>query len=200
MIYKVQFLHNNECYKRYQHHSVKGILLHSTGANNPYLKRYVQPNDGILGENKNRNSWNTYRPDNQQKCVHAFIGKTSCGDIAIYQTLPWDLVGWHSGSGKKGSANYKGYVGIEMCEDGLTDSKYLMQCYTAAAELCADLCEQYKIDPYGDGTIMSHNEAARKGIASWHVDCDHWLKRFGLTMTDFRRDVQRILQNRGKSK
>ena len=37
---------------------IKGIMVHSTGVNNPYLKRYVQPNDGKLGKNQNGNHWN----------------------------------------------------------------------------------------------------------------------------------------------
>ena len=42
------YLTNNECYKKGVKIQVKGLMLHSTGANNPYLKRYVQPNiEGI---------------------------------------------------------------------------------------------------------------------------------------------------------
>ena len=31
----------NACYKAGQKIKVQGIMVHSTGANNPYLKRYV---------------------------------------------------------------------------------------------------------------------------------------------------------------
>lgn len=31
----------NDCYKKAQKMTPKGIVVHSTGANNPYLKRYV---------------------------------------------------------------------------------------------------------------------------------------------------------------
>ena len=34
------------CYKGTKKMTVKGVLWHSTGANNPTLKRYVQPDDG----------------------------------------------------------------------------------------------------------------------------------------------------------
>jgi len=37
----------------------KGIVVHSTGCSNPWLKRYVQPDDGNLGVNQYNNSWNT---------------------------------------------------------------------------------------------------------------------------------------------
>ena len=76
---KKLILTNNECYKVGKKISVKGIMVHSTGANNPWLKRYVGPDDGLLGTNKNGNHWNTYRPGGRQVCVHAFIGKLNDG-------------------------------------------------------------------------------------------------------------------------
>ena len=36
----------------------QGIVVHSTGANNPNLNRYVGPDDGILGVNRYGNYWN----------------------------------------------------------------------------------------------------------------------------------------------
>lgn len=36
-------LTNSTCYKGTSPMEVKGVLWHSTGANNPTLKRYVQP-------------------------------------------------------------------------------------------------------------------------------------------------------------
>ena len=47
--------------------SVKGILWHSTGANNTTIKRYVQPSEddpnysrlmSLIGNNPNKNDWN----------------------------------------------------------------------------------------------------------------------------------------------
>jgi N-acetylmuramoyl-L-alanine amidase len=69
-------------------------MVHSTGANNPYLRRYVQPDDGELGKNRYDNDWN--RPG-LPVCVHAFLGKKAGGGIAVYQTLPWEMRGWHCG-------------------------------------------------------------------------------------------------------
>lgn len=52
------------CYKGTRKMAVKGVLWHSTGANNPWLKRYVQPSDNdpnrdellkLLGRNSNGN-------------------------------------------------------------------------------------------------------------------------------------------------
>ena len=48
-------LTKNDCYKKGTKITPKGIVVHSTGANNPTLRRYVQPDDGILGVNKNKN-------------------------------------------------------------------------------------------------------------------------------------------------
>ena len=41
---------NNACYKAGRKIAPKGIMVHSTGANNPWLKRYVGPDDGLLGK------------------------------------------------------------------------------------------------------------------------------------------------------
>ena len=40
-------LTNNACYKAGKTIVPKGIMVHSTGANNPWLKRYVGPDDGL---------------------------------------------------------------------------------------------------------------------------------------------------------
>jgi N-acetylmuramoyl-L-alanine amidase CwlA len=117
-------------------------MVHSTGANNPWLKRYVGPDDGLLGKNQYNNHWNQDKPDGRQVCVHAFIGKLADGSIATYQTLPWNMRGWHCGNGAKGSGN-DSYISFEICEDGLTDASYFSSIYKEASELCAYLCKQY---------------------------------------------------------
>lgn len=45
----------NACYKAGKKITVKGIMLHSTGTNNPNLKRYVGPDDGLLGKKQSSN-------------------------------------------------------------------------------------------------------------------------------------------------
>lgn len=190
------FLTNNECYKVGQKVKPQGIMVHSTGANNPWLKRYVGPDDGKLGKNQYNNHWNTIRPDGLQVCVHAFIGKLADGTIATYQTLPWDIVGWHSGyysSSSTTNANKMGYIGFEICEDGLTDKNYLQRVYTEAVELCAYLCKQYNLDPTKDGVIICHKEGWRRKIASGHADVEHWWPKLGFSMTQFRKDVATLV-------
>ena len=185
-------LTKNNCYKTGKKMTPKGVMYHSTGANNPKLSRYVGPDDGILGKNPYGNHWNQPKPGGRSVCVHAFIGKDKNGKVRIYQTLPWDHVGWHSGSGKQGSANYMGYIGFEICEDALNDKAYFDECINLANQLTAYLVKTYNI-PINNKTIISHSEGHKLGIASNHSDIEHWSKKFGITMNDIRKEVQRLV-------
>ena len=62
-------LTENDCYKAGRKITPAGIICHSTGANNPYVKRYVQPVattldaetlQVLLGKNKYGNHWNNF--------------------------------------------------------------------------------------------------------------------------------------------
>lgn len=185
---KKLFLTKNECYTKGKTIVPKGIMVHSTAVNNPYLKRYVGPDDGLLGVNKYGNHWNRFRPGGKQVCVHAFIGKLNDGSVATYQTLPWTFMGWHSGRGNKGSAN-SSYIGFEICEDGLTDKTYFEKVYKEAVELVAHLCNEFDLDPLKDGVVICHSEGYKRGIASNHADVMHWFPKFGKSMDTFRADV-----------
>ena len=183
---------NNACYKAGKTIAPKGIMVHSTGANNPNLRRYVGPDDGLLGNNPSNNHWNQDKPDGREVCVHAFIGKLADGSVATYQTLPWNNRGWHCGSGAKGSGNDT-HISFEMCEDGLADAAYFNAVYKEAAELCAMLCKEYKLDPTGDGVIIGHFEGYKRGIASNSGDPNNWLPKHGKSMDTFRAEVKRVL-------
>ncbi len=178
-------LTNNACYKAGKTIIPKGIMVHSTGANNPWLKRYVGPDDSLLGKNPYNNYWNQDKPDGRQVCVHGFIGKLADGTIATYQTLPWNYRGWHSG----GSANDT-HIGFEICEDGLTDTSYFNAVYKEAVELCAYLCKQYGLT---EKNIICHSEGYKLGIASNHGDVMHWFPKHGKSMDTFRADVGKLL-------
>jgi N-acetylmuramoyl-L-alanine amidase len=175
-------LSQNACYKAGKTIIPKGIMVHSTGANNPYLKRYVGPDDGLLGRNQYNNHWNRYKPDGRQVCVHAFIGKLANGSIATYQTLPWNHRGWHAG----GTANNT-HIGFEICEDGLTDTSYFSAIYKEAVDLCVFLCREFDLT---EKDIICHSEGYKKGIASNHSDVMHWFPKHGKTMDIFRDDVK----------
>lgn len=183
---KKQFLTKNDCYKAGKSLRPKGVMVHSTGANNPNLKRYIQPNDGVLGVNVNNNDWN--RPG-IQKCVHAFIGKTADGSIATYQTLPWHMRGWHCGTGTSGTSANNTHISFEICEDALNDRNYFNLVYREAVELTAYLCKMYNLNPLADGVVICHSEGYRRGIASGHSDVEHWFPKFGKTMDNFRADA-----------
>ena len=171
----------NDCFRAGRVITPKGVMVHSTGADNPRLSRYVQPDDGRLGVNPNGNHWN--RPG-VSKCVHAFIGKTAAGDVAVYQTLPWTRRGWHCGG--KGNNTH---ISFEICEDGLDDERYFSAVYDAAVELTAMLCRKFSLDPLNEGVVVDHREGHRLGIASAHGDVGHWFPRFGKNMDEFRADT-----------
>lgn len=184
-------LTNNACYKAGKTIKPKGIMVHSTGANNPWLKRYVGPDDGLLGKNQYNNHWNQSKPGGREVCVHAFIGKLADGSIATYQTLPWNHRGWHAG----GDANNT-HIGFEICEDGLTDASYFSAVYKEAVELCVHLCKLYGLS---EKDIICHSEGYKQGIASNHADVMHWFPKHGKTMDTFRADVKKLLSEEEKS-
>ena len=171
----------SDCFKAGRTIVPRGVMVHSTGADNPRLCRYVQPDDGRLGHNPNGNHWN--RPE-VDKCVHAFLGKTAAGDVAVYQTLPWERRGWHCGG--RGNDTH---IAFEICEDGLEDEGYFSAVYAAAVELTAMLCRTFSLDPLEDGVVIDHREGYLRGIASAHGDVAHWFSRFGKSMDDFRADT-----------
>lgn len=177
-------LTENDCYKAGRTIVPKGVMVHSTGANNPNLSRYVAPNDGLLGTPSSRH-WNQ---SGTGACVHAFIGRLADGSVAVYQTLPWTARGWHSASGPKGSAN-NSHISFEICEDGLDDAGYFQAVYQEAVELTAMLCKQFGLDPLADGVVICHCEGYQRGIASNHADVMHWFPKYGKTMDDFRADT-----------
>lgn len=90
---------------------VRSVLWHSTGANNPMLKRYVQPDDKaadrdqmvrLIGKNAYGNDWNHA---SMQAGLNAWIGKLADGTVAAVQTMPWYYRPWGCGSVSRGSCN-----------------------------------------------------------------------------------------------
>lgn len=185
-----QLLTNNDCYIRGRTIRPRGVMVHSTGANNPNLRRYVAPNDGLLGEPSLRH-WNQ---SGVGACPHAFIGKLADGTIATYQVLPWTMRGWHCGTGTSGISANNTHISFEICEDGLTDASYFQAVYREAVELTAMLCREYGLDPLADGVVICHSEGYKRGIASNHADVLHWFPKFGKSMDDFRADVAREMK------
>lgn len=183
---------NNLCYKAAQKMTPKGIVVHSTGANNPYLKRYVDAPSEV-GSNRYGNHWNVERPGGQSVCVHAFIGYDKGGIVRVAEILPLTICCWGVGNGSKGSYNYDpAYIQFEICEDDLTDKAYYTKAFSVAAEYCAQLCKEYHISV---DNVVGHTEAHKLGYGSNHADPEHWMKKFGHTMADFRKAVSDRLNN-----
>ena len=194
------------CYMQTQKMQVKGVLWHSTGANNPTLKRYVQPDDNaadrdlmikVIGKNAYGNDWNH---TSVQAGLNAWIGKLADGSVAAVQTMPWDYRPWGCGSGSKGSCN-TGWIQFEICEDGLNDREYFEKVYKEACELTAYLCKMYGIDPNGSvkyngvtvPTILCHADSYKLGVGSNHGDVLHWFPTFGKNMDTVRADVAALM-------
>jgi hypothetical protein len=181
-------LYNNACYKAGRTIKPKGIMVHSTGASNPCLRRYVGPDDGLLGKNPYNNHWNTDKPDGREVCPHAFIGRLKDGSVATYQTLPWNHRGWHCG----GSGNDT-HIGFEICEDGLADPAYFSMVYNEAVELCAYLCKLYGLT---EKEVVCHSEGFKLGIASNHSDVMHWFPKHNKSMDAFRAGIKDAICNK----
>ena len=168
------FATKNRCYQVATPLTPHGIMLHSVGC--------AQPSAAVFAR-----SFNQYQPGGQSVCVHAFAQ----ADGTVYQTLPWEMRGWHCG----GSANGT-HIGIEMTEpsEGMTYAEAAEQIagtYHTAVELFAALCKQYGLDPAQDGVIIGHAEGHRRGVASNHADPELLWRTYdmGYTMDGFRRDV-----------
>lgn len=207
----VCMLTQSNCYKGTRKMTVKGVLWHSTGANNPTLKRYVQPSDTkpaadtyskakwleILGKNAYNNDFNHIDRDAGLNC---WIGKLADGSVTTIQTLPWDYRPWGCGSGSKGSCN-DGWIQFEICEDGLTDKTYFNKVYTEACEITAYLCKMFNIDPKGTvthngvkvPTILCHADSHKLGLGSNHGDVNHWFPKHGKSMDTVRNDVAKLI-------
>lgn len=191
--YKNAIMTQNPCYQQEGDRSkTKGLMLHSVGCAQPSAEAFIK-------------NWNS--PKYTRACVHGFIDANTG---VIYQTLPWNHIGWHGG---KPEANLY-YIGVEMCESSyikytggasfeiLNKTKAKADCkraYNAAVELFAMLCEKFELNPLTQ--IVSHNEGRQKGIASAHYDPEHYWQGLGMTYTmdGFRKAVKKKMGAANKS-
>lgn len=168
------FAVKNKCYQAGAPLHPRGLMLHSIGT--------PQPSAAALAR-----YFDQYQPGAQSVCVHAFAQ----ADGTVYQTLPWEMRGWHCG----GAANNT-HIGIEMTEPsaGMAYAEAAAQItgtYRTAVALFAALCETYGLDPLADGVIIGHAEGHRRGVASNHADPEYLWRQYGMgfTMDGFRADV-----------
>lgn len=192
MILRQYYLTKNDAYMEARKIVPCGILWHSTGAPNPYLWRYVGPDDGYLGRNPNNNHWN--RPGHRL-CGHAMIGKQKDDTVAIYQTLPFDYRCMLSGSSTRGNANTMGWIQFEICEDSTYNADYAMEVYRAAVWYSAMVLKKFGLGAMSMENrhllpvTLDHAEGYRYRIASNHGDVRHWFGKYGITMDKIRRDI-----------
>lgn len=186
----------SECYQigRKINGAPKGIVIHSTAANNPNLSRYVldekrcgvNPSENYMGSINAAKGGNYTTP-------HAVAGLDINNNLAIAQILPFNMMCYGCGAGTRGSYNNT-HIQIEMCEDGKNDELYLTNMLEMVAKWCADIIREYPT--IGINDIVSHREAHARGYASNHGDPEHWLELFDYNMDKFRAMVARYLQPR----
>lgn len=194
-----KFITRNPCYQAninqvdsryttFQKRGPLGLMLHSVGCAQPNALVFI-------------NKWDNESYD--QASVHGVI---DANNGTIYQTMPWNFRAWHCG----GSANNT-HVGVEMCEskyirytghlanfEVLDRTKAIADCkrtYRSAVQLFAFLCKEYNLDPLTQ--IISHKEGGKAGIASGHVDPEHYWTGLGMsyTMAGFRNDVKKEMED-----
>lgn len=174
----------SDCYREGKTIDVKGLMIHSVGCPQPKAQPFI-------------NHWNKA---GASACVHAIVEP----DGDVYQLLPWNHRGWHGG----GSSNNT-HIGVEMTEpdtikyvggatwketgDGTNTKAHVLATYKHAVELFAYLCKMFSLDPLADGVIVSHSEGHKRGIASNHGDVEHLWSKFGLSMTQFRKDIKEAM-------
>ena len=196
----------SKCYRNTYEFKPKGVLWHSTGANNTDICRYVQPSDNdpkkdelikLIGKNSYGNDWNHTDVSAGLNC---WIGKLDDGTVATVQTMPWNYRPWGCGSGVKGSCNDT-HVQFEIAEDNLNNKDYFNKVYQEACELTAYICDMYNLDPKGTiqyngvtvPVILCHADSCALGLGSNHGDVLHWFKKHGKTMDDVRNDVAKLM-------
>lgn len=114
------------CYKGTTTMTPVGVLWHSTGANNKYIKRYVQPSDikpsadtyskekwlEVLGKNAYNNDWNHI---SHQAGLNAWIGALADGTVTTVQSMPWNYKPWGCGTAYKGGPSCNsGWIQFEI--------------------------------------------------------------------------------------
>ena len=168
------FTTGNKCYQVGAPLRPQGLMLHSIGT--------PQPSAAVLAR-----YFDQYQPGGQSVCVHAFLEASG----AVYQTLPWEMRGWHCGGAANGT-----HIGVEMTEPDVSmpyaeAAEQITGTYRTAVALFAQLCGVYGLDPLADGVIIGHAEGHRRGVASNHADPEYLWNTYGMgyTMDGFRRDV-----------
>lgn len=196
----IRFMVKNDCYKYGRKIVPKGIMVHSTATPGVMAEKWF-----VLWNKSYKDGVGTEK--GKEVCVHAFLD-----DKVVCQYLPWSQRGWHCGVARPGGPSGNStHISFEICEPGSIkynpehskiieydpadkeNQKYFDAIWENALWLCANLCQQFKINP---GEIISHQEGHILGIASNHGDPKHWWDFHGKDMNMFRAGVFSELMSR----
>lgn len=159
------WMKNSTAYAKNMKLNPKGIVIHSSGRNMPYLYYYVQPSKSDpeydflikdIGYNKRHNDYNHTHRDYD---FHYWIGKRKNGQVVTIMTYPWYLKTWNDD-----------FIHIFVCEDDLNNEEYLRDCLNELIYLCNMLCQHFNWD---SDKIYDHSEISNL------PDINYWLKRYG---------------------
>lgn len=172
--------------------AINGLVIHSVGC--------AQPRASVFVKNFNN--------PNARASVHGFIEPGLFIETApIFEKKGRAKKCYHVGSGPKGSYN-SSRIGIEMCEPGTikytggasfkdlnpeATKKYIREVTATAAEVFADLCIFHNIPV---SMIISHKGACAAGYGSNHGDPEHMWNYIGYSLEQFRKDVQKIINEK----
>lgn len=165
----------NRCFTNNRNYKKSGGIVHTTAT------------PGVMAEDWKRR-WNN---QSTAKAVTAFLD-----DSVVVECMPYDRQIWHVGTTK--GNNY--FLGFEICEDNDFSVGYFNGAIRNAIEYAVHIS---RIKGWTGKDWLGHNEAHRKGFASNHGDPEVYFRRFGYSMEQFRKDVDKELniqneQNEGE--
>lgn len=172
--------------------TVSGLVIHSVGCPQPKASVFV----------------NNFNKPSASASVHGFIEPGLFIQTApCMETVRKAKKCYHVGSGTKGSYN-SSRIGIEMTEPSTITytggssfrdnnptetKKFVMQVTATAAEVFADLCIFHNLPVTA---ITTHAQASRDGMGSAHGDPEHLWNYVGYSLTQFRNDVQALINEK----
>lgn len=184
------YMPDSKWYRQSGAFTPKGLLWHDTGADNPWLKRYVQPADNdpnrdelikLIGKNTYGNDWEHGGKD-KDAGLNCWVGKLQDGKVTTLQAGPWTKRPWGCGARKSGYSLNDTHIQWEICQDAKHDKAYFADVYEESVQISAYLCKMFKIDPHGIimyrgikvPTIVCHWDSYILGCGSGHGDIYDW--------------------------
>lgn len=184
---EVKMLNQNRTYTNPSYIDPEWVIVHSVGS------------AGYDTREKLYNHWNK---KSAKKSCHGMVD-----DMGGIQTLPFNFRGWHAGSSGNGisigfeTSEPSNIAYLDAAHSKIDTKKYrpdnpenmadFFLRYYNAVEMAAYMCKAIGVSA---DKILSHHEAAIRGMATNHADVDHWFPLFGKSMDVFREDVDKKLR------